>query len=242
MMSYSKRFVVLGALLCASTQGYAADLPSMKQPIFSAPAPSLSWTGFYVGGQVGYTRGRDVTKEYVTSTMTYLNLENGFTPYGVLGGVHAGGLYQYNNIVAGLEVDLDLTGIRGNFIDPPALPFNPGGIVTTRINTQGSVRGRLGYAFGPTLLYATGGFAVADYDCYYGNWLGINEKISKTMTGYTVGGGIEYMLTSAISARLEYRYTEFDMFRNDSAISFAGYSATQAPSFHSGRFALSYHF
>ena len=241
-MSAICRFACVGMLACVSAGVHAADLASARLAPPPPAAPIVSWTGFYAGGQIGYARGSDITKEYVTASMTYVGLQNRLRPDGVLGGFHVGANYQYDNFVAGLEGDFELTSVSGGFIDPPAAPFNPGGLASTQIRNQGSVRGRLGYAFGPALLYGTGGFAAASFRSNYWNWAGTGESFSRTLTGFTVGGGVEYLLTTNVSARLEYRHTKFDLIRNDSVLAYPGFSGTQEPHYHSGRFALSYHF
>ncbi len=78
------------------------------------------------------------------------------------------------------------------------------------------MRARLGYAFGPTLLYATGGLAAAELKSTYFNWPGTGEGFKRTIYGYTVGAGVEYAFTSALSARVEYRFTQFELINNNS--------------------------
>ena len=68
--------------------------------------------------------------------------------------------------------------------------------------------GRAGFAMDAVLLYAKGGFA-------WGNnkttislpEFGITSSDSHTHTGYTIGGGLEYLFTPNWSAKAEYMYT-----------------------------------
>ena len=78
--------VTLGAL---SVSAFAADLPSRRAPpvYVPPPIPVFTWTGFYVGGQVGYQWGR--------SNGTALAARGGGaagsgSPNGILGGGHVG--------------------------------------------------------------------------------------------------------------------------------------------------------
>ena len=76
----------------------------------------------------------------------------------------------------------------------------------------GSVTGRLGYSFGPTLLYAKGGYAWKDND----NISVVSGGVPVAFTtdnnhkdGYTVGAGLEYMFAPSWSAKAEYQYYNF---------------------------------
>jgi outer membrane immunogenic protein len=89
----------------------------------------------------------------------------------------------------------------------------PGGtLVTSNTDQLGSVTGRLGYTWGPALLYAKGGYAWRD-----GNNLGVSVAgVPAAFTtngshkdGYTVGGGLEYMFAPNWSAKAEYQYYNF---------------------------------
>ena len=89
----------------------------------------------------------------------------------------------------------------------------PGGTLVTGNSDQlGSATGRLGYTWGPALLYAKGGYAWRD-----GNNLGVSVAgVPAAFTtngnhkdGYTVGGGLEYMFAPNWSAKAEYQYYNF---------------------------------
>jgi outer membrane immunogenic protein len=234
---------IIGVLLLGSVAGaQAADL--QQRPVFkpAVPVPAFTWTGLYVGAHGGYAWGRDTTKEYISATMGYVGLQNTFKPDGFFGGLHAGANYQFRSAVFGIEGDVDLGSIKGGFVDPPVAPFNPGGRGNTEIGIQGSMRLRLGYAFGPALAYATGGIAAAELKSTYYNWPGTGETFKRNIYGYTVGGGLEYAFTSALSARVEYRFTQFDLTTNNSQLAFPGFSGTQEPYYHTTRAGLSYRF
>ena len=169
--------VLFGAMGAAS----AADLPNTKAPpaYMPPPPPLFTWTGVYVGGQVGYMWGNPSPF--------------GYTANGVVGGAHVGYNYQMGQFVAGLEGDVNGSSYSGSVGD-----------FGTRENIDGSIRGRLGVAWDRALLYATGGAAFAGIDNTY-----LSTTISHTRVGWTVGGGIEYAIDNNWSVRAEYRYTDY---------------------------------
>ena len=195
----------------------AADLPSGRAPPVYVPAvapPVFTWSGFYVGGQVGTAFGADAAGTHIglASTSTSEN--------GVIGGAHVGydyatrGLPFLGNasalaVVFGVEGDIDGTSARAN--TSLGAVNGLGGIgVTNTPNVEGSVRGRLGIAVDRALFYATGGVALGNFSNSYLNaFNGLSDSFNSTRVGYTVGGGIEYAFTNHLSARVEYRHTDF---------------------------------
>lgn len=185
------------ALMALAAPAAAADLPARpyaKAPAYTAPAVVYNWTGFYIGGHVGGAFGE-------SSSLT--GSDGRF-----IGGVQGGADYQFSpNWVAGIEaqyswMDRNTTGQL----------FPAGTLITANNDQLGSVTGRLGYAWGPALLYAKGGYAWKDNAN-----LGVtNAGIAQAYTangnrrdGYTVGGGLEYMFAPNWSAKVEYQYYNF---------------------------------
>lgn len=184
-----KRMLVCGAVLAAMTASpvAAADLGRAPAPVVKAPpafaAPVFSWTGFYIGGNAGYGWGNGQDALGIA----------GIDPSGGFGGGQLGVNYQFgNNVVAGLEADL-----QGGDISAGS------GALSSNLDMLGTVRGRLGYAFGRVLPYVTGGFA---YGTNSIDNLGASQ--SKTLTGWTAGAGIEYAITDHWTAKTEYLYTD----------------------------------
>ncbi len=197
-----RKFAVATALLMTATSAaLAADLPSRRPPppVYTAPPPLFTWTGIYVGGQVGYAWGHAGNGiPGVAGSYT------GSSPDGVVGGAHVGYNYQINQFVVGLEGDVDGTSFSKSAYAP--------GIATsfgTRIPVEGSVRGRVGYAWDRTLFYATGGAAFADIQHSVNGGITPFYSGSTGRVGWTVGGGVEYALTNNWSVRAEYRYSDF---------------------------------
>jgi outer membrane immunogenic protein len=240
-MSWMSRLTLAAAAIGVATAAQAADL-SYRKPAPLMTVPAFTWTGFYVGGQIGYTRGKDITKEFFTSPYFFVGLQNRFNPTGMTGGLHAGANLQFGSIVTGVEIDADFGNVKAGFVDPPVAPFNPGGRGQTELGLHGTVRGRLGYAFDRLLVYGTAGIAMGELKSTYSNWPGTTESFTRNITGYVVGAGAEYAVTDSITVRGEYRFTGYELLKNNSLIAFPGFTGTQEPRYHNIRMGLSYKF
>jgi outer membrane immunogenic protein len=195
----------VGAIAIAGS-AFAADLPSRAPPpVYLPPPPIFTWTGLYMGGQIGYAWGNDPIDEVNIldpATDAFFNTQ----PTGVIGGAHVGYDLQIGPWVAGLEGTVDGTSIRGTRFSAGV----PDVTMITRSSVQGSLRLRVGVAFDRVLIYGTGGAAFASIENQYSSGLlGLEETDSKTRSGWTVGGGIEYAITNNWSIGAEYRYSDF---------------------------------
>jgi outer membrane immunogenic protein len=204
------RSLLLGSVallaLTAFDRVQAADLPVKQAPVYKAPAmvalPVYSWTGCYIGGEVGYAWDR--------SQHTFNNGAPSGTsnPRGALGGGLLGCNYQISNFVIGIEGDYeaaDLTG--GSFTNLTGATS----VGSARMKSDDSVRGRLGVVvFDRSLLYVTGGWASARYSFGGGP---VPQPpccgFSSSPNGWTVGGGWEYAFLPSWTARVEYRHSDF---------------------------------
>lgn len=232
-----KLAIAAAALVLGTAGASAADLAA--RPYTKAPAPVAAvynWTGFYIGAQVGYAWGDNSTREFTDATGLPTGFVQGFNADGVVGGGHVGYNWQFGQFVFGLEGDLEAADVNGG--------YRLGNLNGTdfRIDAQASIRGRLGVAFNNSLLYVTGGAAWADMDHTYVLANALFETVSTTRTGWTVGAGWEYGFTPNWSARVEYRYTDFGSFRNNSTVAFPAFSYEHDPVFHTVRAGVSYRF
>jgi outer membrane immunogenic protein len=155
------------------TPALAADL-MYKAP----PPPSVwTWTGFYVGGNLGYGWGNRSVNYSPNDPQSAFNLGVGAGPFtrslpdsGVLGGLQLGYNLQLNrNWLVGLETDFDWSGMTGSvtssgpFLNGAGLTYSD--TVTEKVDWFGTVRGRLGYLpMDNFLTYFTGGFAYGRID------------------------------------------------------------------------------
>lgn len=180
---------------------FAADLPARTAPpAFVPPLPVFSWTGAYVGGQIGYAFGRDSV--YAPGVFP----STAYQPRGVAGGAHIGYGFQSNQFVLGVEADVNGSSYSASGTNP----FN-GATLGSRIPVDGSIRGRVGVAFDRVLFYATGGAALASIRDTYSDAAGFSA-INRTRVGYTVGGGIDYAISNNWLFDLQYRYTDYGHF------------------------------
>jgi outer membrane immunogenic protein len=194
--------VLLGAAVCiASTApAFAADLPAptypTKAPANTARETVYNWTGFYVGGHIGGVLGGPDSLETHNARL--------------LGGVQIGVDRQFAaNWVIGSEVQI--SGIAGNSGRGVLFPANT--LVASSNNTLlGSVTGRIGYTWGPFLLYAKGGYAARNSTDVNASAGGIPVAVTTSgrhQDGITAGGGLEYMFAPHWSAKAEYQYYTF---------------------------------
>jgi outer membrane immunogenic protein len=191
--------VALGATVPALAADLAAR-PYTKAPAYMA-APIYNWTGFYVGGHVGGAFGGNNGFAGTTG-----NSDDGR----FLGGLQVGADYQFApNWVVGIEGQYSWLGSNNNsvaFLAPGA-----GFVYNNNQRGLGSVTGRLGYTWGPALLYVKGGYAYSDYSESL-TFLGAPFPFTLNSShhdGYTVGAGLEYMFAQNWSGKIEYQYYDF---------------------------------
>lgn len=187
--------------VCVCVPALAADLAVPNWDPRSAT--SFQWSGFYVGGHAGYTRGRaDIT----VSDIAPGSFSHG---YGSLyGGIQGG----YNVLVT----PRFLFGIEGDITFPNYLTPDPvvwGGATSQRdlvenIDWFSSLRLRAGYVLGNWLPYATAGFAFSNSTVTHTlSATGDETERARRRTGWVAGFGLEYGFERAWSARAEYLYT-----------------------------------
>ena len=180
---------------------FATDLP--RRPTYTAPilAPAsvYSWTGFYVGGSLGGAFGNVEATDVNTGTTTSPN-SSGFA-----GGGQIGFDYQTGPWVI---------GIRNIFVgtDLSKSASSGSGTADSHVNWFDALTVRGGYLLQPNLLlYVQGGAAWTQWDVTFLNTAGtqIGEIGNNSRTGWTVGGGVEWMFVPHWSAFLEYNYMGF---------------------------------
>ncbi len=247
-----KELGLVAAVLTFAGPAVAADLP-LKAPAI-APAPIFSWTGWYLGANVGggwsdeggvdntvnsnacslgfpgYF-GKKLGEKACAAKVPALNSaipgHLGGDPSGVIGGVQLGYNFQAGAFVWGVETDFQGADIKGDGSvsnGPTPIPhlFFPDTLSLTGTESQkldwfGTLRGRLGFLMAPQLLvYGTGGLAYGHVEtdaAFTGHIQGLfpfdgATSISQTDTrvGWTVGGGLEWMIAPHWSIKGEYLY------------------------------------
>jgi outer membrane immunogenic protein len=210
-----KKALLAGAALAALTIGAlpaaAADLAT--RPVYKAPVAvpvAYNWSGFYIGGHVGYGWGEKDWDQTFTTPGFGAAFPNRSTSNvdGFLGGGQVGINWQSGMWVFGLEGDFSWTDADGC----GRQSISPGFNNCTSVNWYATATGRLGVAFDRSLLYVKGGAAFVDEDHFVANTVfptGGATSTSNTRTGWTVGGGLEYALWDNWSAKIEYNFMDF---------------------------------
>jgi outer membrane immunogenic protein len=189
------------AALSAAGAAQSADLPVKAPPPVVVP---FTWTGFYVGGNIGAAWGRrdwtDVTRGLAFSQTSDARF---------IGGGQAGFNYQFSNFVIGVEGDIDWIA-RDKTSPTVAVPAVGTVVVNSTIPWIATAAARFGVAVDHWLLYGKAG----------GGWVGNNNvTVSNITTGTSVvfannreasgflgGVGIEYAVTNNWTVKAEYDY------------------------------------
>jgi outer membrane immunogenic protein len=194
----------VSAIALATAAG-AADMYRAPDAGFKdGPAfVGVDWSGAYAGAHVGGVWATDRVTDLDGYGLLPSPLSNKGS--GVFGGGQLGYNWQRGNVVFGVEADLGAMNVSHTVVNT-AFGSNPFASIDN--NFYGDVTGRLGYTFGPALVYAKGGFAYFDGDAKAVN-PGRTFASATTFTGWTVGGGVEYALSPAWSVKAEYQHFDF---------------------------------
>jgi outer membrane immunogenic protein len=190
-----KYFLASVALISLTTLASAADLaPYTKAPMAE---PGINWSGFYIGAMGGYGWSDSVraTVGGLTASTSSSDLNGGF------GGGTIGYNWQTGQIVFGIETDAAWSDLKYSETD-----F--GVTFTDKIQSFGSVTGRIGFTTGAALFYAKGGYAWAENQISAAGF-GLTGSESHMHDGWTIGGGLEYMFAPNWSGKIEYMYADY---------------------------------
>jgi outer membrane immunogenic protein len=170
--------------MVAFQAAHAADaideVPQAPASEYVEPVASGNWAGAYAGGTASWQRGD-------------FQRQGDAKANGMGGGLYGGYNMQNGQLVYGGEADLNYSGVDSKHNG-----------LTAKQGLNGSIRGRVGVDLNPVLVYGTAGVALG------------NAKLStpagsddKTLVGWTAGVGAETFVTDNITARAEYRYTDY---------------------------------
>jgi len=210
-----KKFA-LGMLAAVAMTGsaFAADMAPRYTKAPPAPVVVYSWTGCYIGGNIGggWERTRQTQIGKVGGPAIIPNNDFGSSDGSdFVGGGQIGCDYQFaNNFVIGIQGMYDYARIDSSHIVPafPAFTSN------VRVKDMWTATGRIGYLFTPQLLgYVKGGGAWTSVD-YVINGNGppvfnSENAFGSNRSGWTVGGGLEWMFAPGWSVFGEFNYMDF---------------------------------
>jgi outer membrane immunogenic protein len=237
--------LVVGALMSFMRMAQADGLPEpVYRPLpvaYERPYGWGSWSGFYIGANAGYAWSPNNNQLALLG-----DFPTGLSPEGGFVGGQIGYNWQFGRVVVGAEADL-----QGADISDRVQDLNFGDNFHSRLDWFGTVRGRLGYAFDRTLVFATAGFAFGGvHNNVDGAILpGSPYKFDGTATGYVLGAGVEYKLNPAWSVKGEYQY--INLGTNDptnpvglpySGIGGGGNATVHDDEYHSFRLGVNYRF
>ena len=219
-----KELLLAATLLTAAGSVFAADMP-VKAPRYNdAPAVAPSWMGFYAGASLGARladndwRSSDLAPS--VAAIAQLGAVSGsMDSTAARIGAYAGYNWQLTPfVIVGFETDFGWANNRSTANPAPGTNSSQGGvpfttslpIATVSERWDGSVRGRLGMLITPNaLLYGTPGLAWQSVQLsasctalIVGNaycTLNHNESDSRTMSGWTVGGGLEHRVVGQLA-------------------------------------------
>jgi outer membrane immunogenic protein len=248
MRSFAAALVASAALGFGLAQN--ASAADLRRPAPAYVPPPFSWTGFYIGANIGGGAARFTALDYdgIWDFGDFTTNHVGWT-----GGGQAGFNYQAGSLVFGIEVDINAT----SFDQVRTVAVNVG---TDRLETGGkwdwfsTLRGRVGVAFDRGLVYATAGvaWAKAKHVHSFIDATGIPTIISgadEVKAGFAAGAGIEYAFGSFWSLKAEYLYIQLDTHETRSNVftqPFTGRQLTLPIDFnssaHIARLGLNYRF
>jgi outer membrane immunogenic protein len=201
-----KRLTLVVALSLIGGQAWAADFPPPIAPPPVAPAgyfpvvPFYSWSGFYIGGNLGAGWNKASLSDSAGSSFSSVSTTTSF-----LGGGQFGANYQFgpagSGVVVGAEAMFDWLSNTQNSVTAT----NSGSALTATINNRWvtTATGKLGYAWDRVLVYGKGGFA----------WVSNSNSsapfavsTNSTSWGWTGGIGVEWAFAGNWSVRAEYDF------------------------------------
>ena len=196
----------------------AADMP-VKAPAPPLAPPALSWAGPYIGVNLGAAWNHADFSDLGNAPaggIRYAFPVSVSDPFWspndarfTVGG-QAGYNFQTGMFVYGVEGDLNwVDGKVSAAFGPPLVGAALN--ATSNLDWMATIRGRLGLAFSQILVYGTGGVAFARFSDAWGfAVLGAHEfSNSETRSGWTAGGGVEYMFARNWTAKVEGLYADF---------------------------------
>jgi outer membrane immunogenic protein len=200
-MAYAVAIVALAASSPLSSRSAVAadmDVPP-PAPVVARPI----WSGFYIGLHGGWGVGSTHIQD---PTMRVAFQDVSYGTSGPFVGAQMGADWQFGNFVVGAEIDGAGATIKGNSSFDPTFPISG---FATKFRALATATGRAGYAIGNFLGYGKFGVAWADLEVTDFLFTGNPQVIEHSRTGMVGGAGIEMMLISNVSAKLEYNFIYF---------------------------------
>ena len=227
--------------------------------LLTTPAMAQSkWSGFYVGAHAGHAwsdLSADLAHPFPAVPGGVMSDGGTMSASGWLGGAHVGGNIQSGALVFGIEADISRADLSAS--EAFRMDYDTDWSTSLKLDTFGTVRGRIGVTSGPVLFYATAGLAWGksemslDTISITGPVVMSKLSASKTHLGWTAGLGAEWALSENLSVRGEWLYVDLGSASYDpSGLAYAGTpgefqhqeKASADLEFHTARIGVSYRF
>ena len=183
--------------------GSVKDAPP---PVVYAPPP-ITWSGIYIGAHVGFAWSEsDWNFRNVSNFNTVVGDRAGFDGDGWMGGGQLGFNVQNGRFVWGLEATLSGADISHSRTSP----FFADQRLSTDVDLLWTVAGRLGYDWGGLLTYVKAGYAGAtvEVSAFDSGLPIVTASKDETLNGWTVGAGVEYLLSPNVIVGVEYNFLD----------------------------------
>ena len=176
---------------------------------YSPEPPLTSWSGLYVGANLGYAVARTTWTNFTYSPTDFLDINTGdrvpIDLRGGLAGGHVGINYQFRQWVVGAEVSYSRANIKGRVDSTHGADDD---VDSSKIESILIAAVRLGYVWDRFLVYGKAGYAIGRVKTRAeenGDDIG-SASSSDRHHGHVLGAGIEYMLTPNLVLGIEYDY------------------------------------
>jgi len=206
-------------VIASANAAFADDIMTTKAAPIPFTGPAYNWNGFYAGLHIGAAWG---TSNWSTpgasgSSSIYQTINTYDEAGSFLAGLQGGYNYMLpNRVLIGGEADAsfpNFTSLVGTTIGPStnftSTVFGPENF-TESVLASGTMRGRIGYAPGSWLFYATGGFAwTYNHQTLTNFTTGAAESPFVWRLGWAAGAGVEAPIAPHWTARLEYLFVDY---------------------------------
>lgn len=204
-----KKFLAAGVTAIAFAFAGFANAADMPMPVKAPPItpPAFNWTGLYVGINGGGAWGQE---DWMDNAAGAFGRTLGFRPDGAVVGGQVGFRWQWNQLVLGVEGTLDGASLRDTITGAPgtgAAPYTD----ALQINSLYTATGQVGWAWDRLLIYAKGGWAGATTSAQVTTSPSFGgASKSQTISGWTVGGGVDYAVWQNLIVGVEYDHFDFN--------------------------------
>lgn len=215
VMRFAFRGIILSLAIMSGTPALAEPRWPSIGPTY---APIANWRGFYAGLNGGFGFAHATASGPVNG----VNVSASDDLTGAIGGGQIGFNWQTGATVLGIEADFQASGQSHETLVCPASFCGTDFNLKNKIPWFATIRGRAGYAVERFLVYATGGLAYTKLSSTLSTTAGgITADLaswSDTRSGWTIGGGVEFLVTRDWSAKIEYLYIDTGSFQASATV------------------------